>query len=104
MDRSTLLRSMFEAKGLGLEIGPSHQPVFPKSAGFNVETVDYTTGEELRRVYAGLGIDTSVIEDPDFVSGGHLLHEVIDSPGRYDFIFSSHVIEHITDFVGFFQS
>lgn len=104
MDRAAMLRSKFDAAGLGLEIGPSHQPVFPKSAGFNVETVDYTSGDELRRHYSGLGVSTSVIEDPDYISGGRLLHEVIDSPGRYDFIFSSHVIEHMTDFVGFLQS
>jgi len=33
--------------GLGLEIGPSHNPIAPKKAGFNVEVLDHATGELL---------------------------------------------------------
>lgn len=104
IDRAAMLRSKFHPAGLGLEIGPSHQPTFPKAQGFTVETLDYTTGDELRRRFAELGADASVIEDPDYISDGRSVHEVIDQPGRYDFIFSSHVIEHMPDFVGFLES
>ncbi len=104
MDRASMVRSKFNATGFGLEIGPSHQPVFPKNEGFTVETLDHTTADELRRIYTELGVATDRIEEVDYVSDGRALHEVIDNPHRYDFIFSSHAIEHVTDFVGYLKS
>lgn len=104
MDRIEIIRSMFDTSGLGLEIGPSFQPVFPKSEGYQVETLDYASAEELRVKYAGLPIDLSRIEEVDFVSDGRLIDEVIPYRERYDFIFSSHVIEHVTDFLGYLKS
>jgi hypothetical protein len=51
--------------GFGLEIGPSHAPVFPKRDGFNVETLDYTDAEGLRAKYANdPNVDLSRIEEP----------------------------------------
>lgn len=95
---------MFDSSGFGLEIGPSHAPLFPKREGFNVETLDYTDAEGLRTKYKDAGVDLNAIEEIDYVSDGALIHEVIPHRHRYDFIFSSHVIEHTTDFVGYLKS
>jgi predicted SAM-dependent methyltransferase len=95
---------MFDTSGFGLEIGPSFQPVFPKREGYRVETLDYASAEELRAKYASLPVDCDRIEEVDFVSDGRLIDEVIPHRERYDFIFSSHVIEHVTDFVGYLTS
>lgn len=104
MGRIEIIRSMFDTSGLGLEIGPSFQPVFPKGEGFNVETLDYASAADLRVKYAGSGVDCDRIEEVDFVSDGRLIDVVIPHRERYDFIFSSHVIEHVTDFVGYLKS
>ena len=102
--RRAIIASIFDASGFGLEVGPSHSPVFPKSMGYNVESLDYADADGLKAKYAGTGLDISRIETVDYVSDGRPLHEVILDRGRYDFIFSSHVIEHITDIAGFFRS
>lgn len=105
MDRQTLIYGMVDAKGFGLEIGPSHAPVFPKAAGFNVETLDYTDAEGLRAKYSNdPAVDISRIEEVDFISDGRALDDVIPYTERYDFIFSSHVIEHVTDVAGYLKS
>ena len=94
---------MFDTSGFGLEIGPSHAPLLAKAEKFNVEILDHADADELRRKYAGNpGVDQ--IEDVDYVWGGGPIHNLIHRRGEYDFIFSSHVIEHIPDFLGFLES
>jgi len=99
MDRRELLLSMFDPKGFGLEVGPSYNPLLPKSH-FNVETIDYADAATLREKYRN---NASKIEEVDYVSDGRSLLEIIGKPERYDFIVASHVIEHVTDIVRFIQ-
>ena len=40
MDRVQILTSMFDPSGFGLEIGPSYNPLVPKSSGARIETID----------------------------------------------------------------
>ena len=87
--------------GRGLEFGPSHNPVAPKSAGFRVETVDHLNREGLIQKYQNHGIDLSRIEPVDHVWTGQPLTELISDHGQYDWIIASHVIEHVPDFIGF---
>ena len=70
MTRIEKIRSMFDSSGFGLEIGPSHAPVFPKSLGYNVEVLDYAGASELRAKYAAMNCDTSRIEEVDYISDG----------------------------------
>lgn len=100
MDRTKLLLSLFDSTGFGLEIGPSYNPLLPKSSGYNVETVDQTNAAALRKKYRD---NASQIEEVDYVSDGQGLLELIGKPGAYDFIVASHVIEHVTDIVRFIQ-
>ncbi|HUH59496.1 MAG TPA: methyltransferase domain-containing protein [Candidimonas sp.] len=90
-----------DKKGRGLEIGPSYNPVAPKRAGFNVQTLDHLDAGKLRAKYAGHGVDVGNIEDVDFVWSGEPLPELIGAQSCFDWIIASHVIEHVPDMVSF---
>lgn len=102
--RENLIYSMLNVHGRGLEIGPGYNPMFPKSKGFKVETVDHKSAEGLRHKYQDLDVDISKIEHVDYVWQGEDLHKLVPNTGTYDFIFTSHVIEHMPDFIGFINS
>lgn len=104
--RTALLRSKLPLDGRGLEIGPSYNPLIPKSEGFNVETVDYTDADGLRAKYdSNPHVDIGRIEEVDHVvSGETSLSDAIGKHGYYDYAVASHVIEHTPDLVSFLQS
>lgn len=85
----------------GLEIGPSLRPCAPKSEGYHVEIVDWLDRQGLIDKYQGMGLDTSKIEDVDYIWDGHSYAEVTGKRDSYDYIIASHVIEHVPDFIGF---
>ncbi|WP_313442241.1 methyltransferase domain-containing protein [Novosphingobium sp.] len=95
---------MVNVAGKGLEIGPSHSPLFPKREGFDIETLDYADADALRAKYEGHPVNIDAIEEVDYVSDGKLIHDVVGKSECYDYVFSSHAIEHVTDFVSYFQS
>jgi predicted SAM-dependent methyltransferase len=97
---------LLNKKGLGLEIGPSHNPVAPKKKGFNVHILDHATADELREKYKGhedQGVKLENIEEVDFVWHGELFHELIGKTSYYDWIIASHLIEHVPDFISYLQ-
>jgi len=100
MDRTKTLLSLFDSSGFGLEIGPSYSPLLPKSAGYNVETVDHADAAALREKYKD---NASQIEEVDYVSDGRSLLDLIGQPEKYDYIVASHMIEHVTDIIRFLQ-
>jgi len=89
----------------GLEIGPSFNPIAPKSEGWNVETIDHASRERLIEIYSPHNVDVSKIEKVDWIWTGQPLDELvgIERRGTYDFFIASHVIEHFPDLLGFFQ-
>jgi SAM-dependent methyltransferase len=88
--------------GLGLEIGASHAPIVPTSAGYKVEIADHSNADELREHFrSDPTVDASNIEEVDYITGGGSIAKIINSPGRYDYIIASHVIEHVPDLFGF---
>jgi len=104
MNRKKRLLSLFETTGLGLEIGPSFNPLLPKREGYNVESLDHLNAEDLIDKYSDApGVDISNIEPVDFVSTGSSVFLAIGIEHRYDYIVASHVIEHTVDFVGFLK-
>ncbi|WP_257386310.1 class I SAM-dependent methyltransferase [Tahibacter caeni] len=101
MERIEKILHRLRREGRGLEFGPSHSPVAPKSAGFRVETVDHLDRAGLIDKYRDHGVDLNRIEDVDHVWSGQPLTELIRNQGQYDWIIASHVIEHVPDLIGF---
>ena len=95
--------ALINREGIGLEIGPSHNPIAPRAAGYNVEIVDHLTKEGLREKYADHGVDINKIEDVDYVWNGQPITELIGKKEYYDFILASHVIEHIPNLLFFLK-
>jgi SAM-dependent methyltransferase len=104
MSREAAIRTMFDASGRGLEIGPSYNPIVAKRDGFRVDVLDHVATDELRAKYANEpGIDVSRIEAVDFVWDGRPLSEVVGAAAPYDYVVASHVIEHTPDLLGFLR-
>lgn len=101
--RDEFIAQTVDRSMVGLEVGPGYAPTFPKSQGWNVETLDHATAEDLREKYHGMA-DTSRIEEVDHVSDGRPIDEIIAHRDHYDFIYASHAIEHVTDPISFFKS
>ncbi len=97
------LRGSITKEMTGLEIGPSLRPVVPKREGFRVEIVDHLSKEELTEKYAAMGLDTSAIEEVDYIWDGRDYCELTGKNSYYDYIVASHVIEHTPDFIAFLK-
>src|SRR3989338_9894448 len=94
---------LLDKRGLGLEIGPSHNPIAPKKKGFNVHILDHASASDLRKKYQGHEINLDNIEEVDFVLHGEVFQELIGKTGCYDWIIASHVIEHVPNFISYLQ-
>jgi SAM-dependent methyltransferase len=101
MDRKQRILRDIDPDGLGLEIGPSHNPVAPKREGYRVQIVDHLSREQLKEKYRGHNVDLENIEEVDFVSKGDDLSRLVGSRKHYDWIIACHVVEHMPDLVGF---
>jgi O-antigen biosynthesis protein len=107
LSRTETLLSPIDRAARIIEIGPSYNPIAPKSAGWNTRTLDHTTQASLVEKYRGHpGVDVDRIEEVDFVwTSGAMLEAVpSDLHGTFDAFIASHVIEHTTDFVGFLDA
>jgi SAM-dependent methyltransferase len=106
VDRTDKLLHRISRTAKILEIGPGYNPLVRKSDGWNVFTIDHGTADELRKKYRAIGTDTSRIDEIDFVwRGGPLESAVpIQHHSSFDACIASHVIEHVPDLVGFFNS
>ena len=104
MNRRSKILEHCKKKGKGLEIGPSFNPIAPKSEGYDVDVLDHATADELKAKYAPHGVDITKIELVDFVCKGQPIDELVGRVGIYDWIIISHVIEHVPDIISFFRS
>ena len=106
MDRLEKLLFGIERTARILEVGPSHNPIAPKAAGWRTCVLDYTTEAALREKYRGHGIAHDRIESVDFVWTGGAVHDAVpaDQHGTFDACIASHVLEHMPNPIGLFES
>lgn len=113
IERSAMLRtrkdkiefiknSLGEGAHSGLEISPSINPVIKHNDGFAIEYLDVCSTEELRDRAASNGRDLScapvINHQLDF---NRTIKECVGNR-TYDFVVTSHVVEHIPDLIGHF--
>lgn len=103
LTREEKIFHLLDKSGLGLEIGPSHNPIAPKKRGFNVHTLDHASANDLRKKYAAHGVNLDNIEEVNFVWSGQRYADLIGRTECYDWIIASHVIEHAPDLVSYLQ-
>lgn len=77
MKRKEIITSLVDRAGLGLEIGPSHDPVAAKADGYNVRVVDHLSQAELRAKYQGHGVSLDNIEPVDVIWRGEPLEQLL---------------------------
>ncbi|MCL5980732.1 MAG: methyltransferase domain-containing protein [Gammaproteobacteria bacterium] len=87
--------------GIGLEIGPSHNPIAPKRSGYKVHILDHADRKQLIDKYKSHSVNIDNIEDVDFVCRGESYADITGNSRQYDWIIASHVIEHMPDLIGF---
>ena len=106
MDRVTQILGAADHSSRIIEIGPSHSPIAPRSAGWDTHIVDHADRAELCRKYIDAGVALDSIEDVDSVWTGGPLHKAVPTAlhGSFDTLIASHVIEHLPDPVGFLIS
>jgi SAM-dependent methyltransferase len=95
--RARLLGYRDPAHLSGLEIGPSHAPLIPKTAGA-VRYVDYALTDELRRNLVSRRVTPDQLVEVDLAWGDNRLKDAVG--GTVDYVVASHVIEHAPDMVG----
>jgi hypothetical protein len=110
-DRTSQLLRGIDKTMCGVEIGPFYNPLAPKKEGWNTVVVDFTDKAGLLSVAENhtepvIREMSTRIEDVDIVWAGEPLHELClpRNPGGYDYLITSHVLEHIPDIIRFFQS
>ncbi len=101
MNREDIIFQHAKRDGLGLEIGPSINPIARKSDGYNVRILDHLDQAGLVAKYGPHGVPVENIEEVDYVWDGRTYAELIGEEHVFDWIIASHVIEHTTDFIGF---
>jgi len=104
MDRTQHALEHVHSSGVGLEIGPSYNPVAPKSAGFDVRSIDHLDRDGLVKKYEAIGLppdQLARIEPVDYVWTGQPLSAVVGPDDLFDYIVASHVIEHTVDLISF---
>ncbi len=86
--------------GPGLELGPHVEPMFSRRAGYNVKYLETRDTETLREVMVKEGRDPDIVQEIDFVLQRRV--PLVENTGgeTFDWVASSHVVEHIPDFIG----
>ena len=101
MTRNEKILAHINKNGHGIEIGPSHAPLAPKSEGYRVDIIDHMGREDLLKKYQGHNVNLNNIEEVDYVWSGQTYAELTGKSKHYDWIIASHVIEHTPDLIDF---
>lgn len=102
--RAKFLKKFALNERRGLEIGPFDKPVFSRADYPNVLYADVKDTVELRRLAAASPRrEADNVVTVDYVLLDKQLDEVVP-PASLDFVFCSHVLEHVPDMIGVLQS
>jgi SAM-dependent methyltransferase len=99
--RKERVLSGLDRRGIGVEIGPSHDPIAPKGEGFRVHVIDHASRAELVEKYRDHNVELDRIEEVDFVWRGESYAELTGQRDHYDWVIASHAIEHTPDLIAF---
>lgn len=101
--RSRRITAALNLEGTGIEYGPLHRTIVPKS-DCRVRYVDYADRKALVEHYKNdRNVDVNLIPEIDIVTDGRLISNFIE-PDTLDFVVASHVLEHVPDFIGWLES
>jgi predicted SAM-dependent methyltransferase len=110
MDRRSQILKYITKEQKGIEIGPWFAPLAPKKEGYNCLIFDVFDAESLRKTAADDPfIDNTLIKDIDEVdivgSSVNIASEIErrGELGQFDYVVSSHNIEHIPNPIKFLQ-
>lgn len=101
MNRKQKILQHINKEGIGVEIGPSHNPIASRKNGYHVDIIDHLDREQLIEKYHNHGVQLRNIEEVDYVWKGESYAELTGKKLYYDWIIASHVIEHTPDFIRF---
>lgn len=100
--RNARLTAALNLGGSGIEYGPLHRTILPKS-NYNVRYADYADRETLISHHAkNPNVNTALIPEIDIVTGGNSISAFVDERS-VDFIVASHVWEHVPNFIGWLE-
>ena len=91
LSRNEMLLSFVNKRGVGLEIGPSYNPVAPKKDGYNVTIVDHTDAKSLRKKYLEMGVNVEKIEDVDIIWNSGSLFNAVQKAKCFDYIRNAYI-------------
>ena len=106
MDRVKFIQSCIPKDGIGIEIGPLHNPICAKRDGWRTLVLDAFTTNKLKILYENdQNVDTSSIEEVDLLYKNSLLETIKAYADHFDYgiggvsrsfnyIVSSHNFEH----------
>jgi SAM-dependent methyltransferase len=110
MDRRQKITQYISSGTKGIEIGPWCNPLTPKRAGYDCTILDVFDTSTLK---GRASSDPSItkeqednIENVDLVGSSSQIEELvasINALGEFDYIISSHNLEHVPDLIRFFQ-
>ena len=106
--RDFLLKGIKKSE-LGLEIAPFFRPLAPKAEGYQVETIDVLSTEQLRQwIHDAPSLPNELInqiEEVDHVGSASQIKQTIQYKGekKYAYILSSHNFEHIPNPIQFLR-
>ena len=115
LSRSELLVKSISKEQIGVEIGPLHNPLTPKKAGFGSLSMDIKCRDDLIKSYPSLtGEQKGRIEDVDIIYKNTFLESLSDYCSSensllkshvesLDYIISSHNFEHLPNPIRFLE-